>query len=239
MEKKITKAELWFGARLKDLSAEQKILYQRKVSAECYERKKAGKKQAAQVDVTPSQMEELIAQVRELQAQVAKLKEAELKNESVAGRTYGDLVAGDTFEFKGHEFTKLRDGRAIINDYNEKFIRCIFDNVDNKYKDSLIRHYINSDKYLCTLDLVDSDFDCDGDTACCELLSKEEYEENRDLMKDFECAWWLRSGSPSYSYSAYYVYTDGSIYNNLVCSSNGVRPAFNFADDIKVRVVNG
>ena len=108
MGKKITKAELWFGARLKDLSAEQKLLYHRKLAAECYERKKAGKKQGARVDVTPSQMEELMAQVRELRAQLEELKNPKT--------TYGDLVAGDTFEFKGHEFTKLRDGRAIIND---------------------------------------------------------------------------------------------------------------------------
>lgn len=232
MEKKITKAELWFGARFNDLSAEQKILYQRKVSAECYERKKEAKKQRAVAEVKANQMEELIAQVRELQAQLEELKNPKT--------TYGDLVVGDTFEFKGHEFTKLRDGRAIINDYDEKFIRCIFDNVDNNYKDSLIRHYIHSDKYLCTLDLVDSDFDCDGDTACCELLSKEEYEENRDLMKDFECAWWLRSGNSFHSKSAYYVLvTSGYVASYDVTNLGGVRPAFNFADGIKVQVVNG
>lgn len=236
MEKKITKAEVWFGARFKDLSADQKILYRRMVSAECYERKKAGKKQAARVDVTPSQMEELMAQVRELQAQVAKLKEAELKNESVAGRPYGDLVAGDTFMFKGHEFTKLRDGRAIINDYDENFMGCPFDNVDNDYDNSLIKHYIN-DKYLDLLGLVAEDLGAYG--ISCNLLSEEEYEENKDLIKDFDCNWWLRSGTSSGSIGAGYVRTDGGVRYNYVGNSNGVRPAFNFADSIKVQVVNG
>ena len=237
MEKKITKAELWFGARLKDLSAEQKILYQRKVSAECYERKKAGKNQGAKVDTMPSQMEELIAQVSELQAQVAKLKEVELKNESVAGRPYGDLVAGDTFMFKGHEFTKLRDGRAIINDYYENFMDCPFDNVDNDYDKSLIRFYIN-DKFLDLLGLVAEDFGAYG--ISCNLLSKEEYEENRDLIKNFEYSyWWLRSGCASKSTYAYGVSPDGGVEHDHVTYPDGVRPAFNFADDIKVQVLNG
>ena len=230
MEKKITKAELWFGARLKDLSAEQKILYQRKVSAECYERKKAGKKQAARVDIAPNQMEELIAQVRELQAQLEELKNPKT--------TYGDLVAGDTFEFKGHEFTKLRDGRAIINDYNDNFMDCPFDNVDNDYDKSFIKHYIN-DKYLDLLGLVAEDLGAYGISSNLLLLSKEEYKENRDLIKDFDTPWWLRSGDSSYCNAAYYVTTSGYVYGNYVNNSYGVRPAFNFADDIKVRGVNG
>lgn len=228
MEKKITKAELWFGARLKDLSAEQKILYHRRLAAECYERKKAGKKQAARVDIMPSQMEELIAQVRELQAQLEELKNPKT--------TYGDLVAGDTFEFKGHEFTKLRDGRAIINDYDENFMDCPFDNVDNDYDKSLIKFYIN-DKYLNLLGLVAEDFGAYG--ISCNLLSKEEYEENRDLIKNFEYFWWLRSGLSSTSNYAYGVNTVGIVNSDCVTYPYGVRPAFNFADDIKVQVVNG
>lgn len=236
MEKKITKAELWFGARLKDLSAEQKLIYHRKLAAECYERKKAAKKQAARVDIMPSQMEELIAQVRELQAQVAKLREAELKNESVAERPYGDLVAGDTFEFKGHEFTKLRDGRAIINDYDEHFMDCPFDNVDNDYDKSIIKFYIN-DKFLDLLGLVAEDFG--GYGISCNLLSKEEYEENSDLIKNFEYFWWLRSGDTSTSNRAYCVNTVGIVNSDCVTYRDGVRPAFDFADDILVCEIKG
>ena len=229
MEKKITKAELWFGAKLKDLSAEQKILYQRKVSAECYERKKAGKKQVAVAEAKANQMEELMAQVRELQAQLEELKNPKT--------TYGDLVAGDTFEFKGHEFTKLRDGRAIINDYDEYFMDCPFDNVDNDYDTSLIRFYIN-DKFLDLLGLVTEDFGACG--ISCNLLSKEEYEENRDLIKNFEYScWWLRSNYSSIYGSAYLVNTSGYVSDESITYSYGVRPAFNFADDIKVQVVNG
>ena len=176
------------------------------------------------------EIKELETKIAELQRQLAELKQAE------AEVPYGDLKAGDTFIFKGHEYTKLRDGRAIINDYCEKFMNCPFDNVDNYYDKSLIKFYIN-DKYLNLLGLVAKDFGAYG--ISCNLLSKEEYEENRDLIKNFDYScWWLRSGYSSNSEYAYYVETVGSVNYDYVTYPDGVRPAFNFADDIKVQVVN-
>ena len=171
--------------------------------------------------------------IKELEAKIAELQRelAELKNPKT---TYGDLVAGDTFYFRGHEFTKLKDGRAIINDYNEDFMNCIFDNVDNRYKASLIRHFINNKLY----DLLGFETGDWEPFSGCELLSKEEYEENRDLIKSFDTAWWLRSGYPSYSCDAYYVNPSGEYDYSNVHRSNGARPVFKFSRAIKVQVVN-
>ena len=171
--------------------------------------------------------------IKELETKIAELQRQleELKNPKT---TYGDLVAGDTFYFRGHEFTKLKDGRAIINDYNERFMNCIFDNVDNCYKTSLIRYFINNKLY----DLLGFET---GDWklfAGCDLLSKEEYEENRDLIKSFDIIWWLRSGYPSCSYASYGVDPSGECNNSLVYDSYGTRPAFKFSRAIKVQVVN-
>ena len=176
-------------------------------------------------------IEEIENKIKELQAQLE-----ELKNPKTA---YGDLVAGDTFMFKGHEFTKLRDGRAIINDYNEDFMSCPFDNIDNNYKHSLIASYIHGSRYFSLLGIVCNDL-INCDVTDVELLSVEEYRENEDLIKDFECDWWTCSGSTNYCDFAMCVAAAGGFTSQGVylSTTRGVRPAFHFANDIKVRVVN-
>lgn len=166
-----------------------------------------------------------------------KKRIAELEELKAPKTTYGDLVAGDTFKFKGHEFTKLRDGRAIINDYDDDFMDCPFDNVDNNYDRSLIWSYING-RFLSLLGF-DEITDFVKHPNSCELLSEEEYEENKDLIKDFDCDWWLgfsNSSNPNYTN---FVRTDGltDCYSD-VNLFNGVRPAFNFADSIRVQVLD-
>lgn len=176
-------------------------------------------------------IKELKTMIAELQRQLAELEREE------AEVPYGDLKAGDTFIFKGHEYTKLRDGRAIINDYRGKnFENCPFDNVHNCYSDSIIHHYINN-KYIEILELSDDDFVADKER--CSLLSQSAYEVNRALINDFECAWWLGYGNCcGTSVQAIIIDECGDLGADVVWSLNGVRPAFNFAKDIKVQVVN-
>lgn len=173
------------------------------------------------------QIEELEKQLADKRAELERLeKQDKLKK-------YADINAGETFKYKGCEYTKLRNEKAIINDYDSAFMDCSFDNVDNDYEESLIKYYIHSDKFIKLLKLNIEDFES------CELLSKEEYEENKDIIKDFENYWWLRSGDYYTNYDAQYVYGSGGVSSDDVgYSDGGVRPAFGFKNDIEVEVIN-
>ena len=175
-------------------------------------------------------------QIQELE-KALEVKKAEIERLENQDRfkSYEDVKAGETFIYKGHEYTKLRNGRAIINDYDDEFMDCPFDNVNNDYDESLIRRYINSGKFLSFLGLRNLDFGYSGDDMVI-LLSKEEYEENKDIIKKFDNWWWLRSGS--YTYSACGVFSSGCVDIDPVYYDNGVRPSFDFQDGIEVEVVN-
>ena len=181
--------------------------------------------------------EELIKQVQELEKILADRRaEIEQLERQDRLKNYKDVKAGETFIYKEHEYTKLKNGKAIINNYDRDFMTCFFDNVNNDYDNSLIKHYINSEKFLNCLLLYRFDFSATGDY--CELLSKEEYERNKDIIKKFGNRWWLRS-SCCHNYYAYSIDKDGDVDEDVVnFSYHGVRPSFNFHDDIGVEVIN-
>lgn len=177
--------------------------------------------------------EELIKQMQELEkALEAKKAEIERLEKQDRLKNYADVKAGETFTYKRHEYTKLRNGKAIINDYDNEHLVCPFDNVDNIYEKSLIRHYINSERFWIFLGLGFEDLES------CELLSKEEYEENEDIIKYLGSSWWLRSGYYDRNDIAYYVGYNGCVDGSDVNRSIGVRPSFDFRDDIEVEVIN-
>lgn len=183
--------------------------------------------------------EELIKQMQELEkALEAKKAELERLEKQDRLKKYADVKAGETFIYKKHEYTKLKNGRAIIDDYDSDFMDCLFDNVNNDYDESIIRHYINTNKFLQFLGLCYCDFANNDAVDCCKLLSKEEYEKNKDIIKKFDNWWWLRSGHYYNSNYAYYVNSYGDVNNCSVdYSGSNVRPSFNFHDDIEVEVV--
>ena len=166
-----------------------------------------------------------------------KIKELQAQLETLVDVTYGELKAGDTFLYKGHEFTKLRNGEAVINSYYADFMHCQFDNVDNEYIGSLIYYYV-ADKLIRLLKLDKSDFVDSEVRPVASLLSEEEYEENKDIIKNFVNGWWLRSGDCDYNNFAYYVYSNGDVSSDYVYSGFGVRPMFSFKDDVAIEVVN-
>lgn len=174
--------------------------------------------------------EEIEAKIAELQAQLDEM------NKEV---TYGDLKAGDRFEWCGLTFVKLKNDLALLDDLdNVKGKYCIFDPYDNNYNQSLIRQYING-KFLklnnidenCLLKVNDI-----GDIAT--LLSKEEYDENKDIISRLSCCWWLRSPYAVGSYNAYVVYSGGDVHGYGVHGTDlAVRAAFNLKSDTIVSII--
>lgn len=182
--------------------------------------------------------EELFKEIEELEkALEAKKAEIEKLEKQDRLKNYEDVKAGETFLYKDHEYTKLRNGRAIINDYDSNFMDCLFDNVNNDYNKSLVRYYINSERFLQFLGLCHLDFSFSGGDIVM-LLSEEEYEKNKDIIKRFNNWWWLRSGRYYSNDSAYYACSNGCVDSSLVYSGLGVRPSFDFQDGIEVEVIN-
>ena len=145
--------------------------------------------------------------------------------------TLNEIKVGEQFKFKGFTYTKLNDeGLVLLDDLKDPWYQeCCFDNVNNCYEFSLIRHYINSTKFKKYLGLLDGDFSKKNfgykrDKLF--LLSVEECEEYHNYIKLFPESSWLRSGHYLYASNACSLYPSGaSAYGNNVFGSRAVRPA--------------
>ena len=174
---------------------------------------------------------ELEKRIKELEAKVEMLSKPTTLGFSV-GNTIKDIEVGGKFTYKGHNYTKLNeDNFCIIDDYDEDFMRCIFDPITNNYDESIIRSYLNSERFINRLgvDLEDLDnvyTDASGKEDKLTLLSREEYEEYRDFIEDYDI-WWATRSTISNSAGIFcYIISSGYIDSYTVYYSNGVRLGF-------------
>lgn len=144
------------------------------------------------------------------------------------------IKVGEQFVYRGFTYTKLtEEGLCVLDDFKDGIYQeCMFDNVNNDYESSLIRHYINSAKFVNFLNIKLDDIKInlvdDSYVDRLFLLSKEEFEKFKDIIKSFTHPWWLRSAGSSAFY-ALGVTSFGNIGNNSVFFMySGVRPALNF-----------
>lgn len=169
---------------------------------------------------------ELEKKVEELERMIKKYFETPVKGERQL--TIDDIEVGQQFKYCGHTYTKLNEENfCIIDDYDEMFMRCIFDPITNNYDESIIRKYLNSDRFIERLGVNREDIKPHYKEDLLTLLSKEEYEEYRDLIKNYDCWWATRS---AYSYTNYYfcyIYYNGYINHFSVDNTTGVRLGFN------------
>lgn len=169
---------------------------------------------------------ELEKKVEELERMIKKYFETPVKCERQL--TIDDIEVGQQFKYCGHTYTKLNEENfCIIDDYDEMFMRCQFDPITNNYDESIIRKYLNSDRFIERLGVNREDIKPHYKEDLLTLLSKEEYEEYRDLIKDYDCWWATRSTTSSSYYTFCHIGSYGSIYNNTVYNTNGVRLGFN------------
>ena len=169
---------------------------------------------------------ELEKKVEELERMIKKYFETPVKGERQL--TIDDIEVGQQFKYCGHTYTKLNEENfCIIDDYDEKFMRCQFDPITNNYDESIIRKYLNSDRFIERLGVNREDIKPHYKEDLLTLLSKEEYEEYRDLIKDYDCWWATRSAHSNVSNYFCNINLYGYIGNSSVYNTYGVRLGFN------------
>lgn len=167
---------------------------------------------------------ELEKELKLLKEKIAKL---ELNQKTDKQLTIADIKVGEQFEYCGRTYTKLNEeGFCIIDDFDADFMYCIFDPITNNYDESLMRNYINSDRFIEKLGVNKDDIKPHYKEYLITLLSKEEYQEYEDLIQDYD-GWWATRSASSGSYSYFCCITNlGSIYYYYVYNSFRARIGF-------------
>lgn len=149
---------------------------------------------------------------------------------------YSEVKPGQSFNYGELEFTKLNGTMSLIDTIDKDISFCVFDNFDNNYEKSLIRHYINN-RYCELMRIDKSELQPINDLGDkLRLLSLEEYREFKKHIKLIDYYYWLRSPLPSLSDRAFSVDFSGDCYGNFVGSIRVVRPALIFQSQIIVEV---
>ena len=174
---------------------------------------------------TRKQGERIMNILDEIKELKEKLNALELKVNK--GVKIDDIAVGEQFVYCGHTYTKLnKENFCIIDDYDSDFMRCQFDPMSNNYDESLIRYYINSDRFINKLGVNKADIKSHYKDDLITLLSVEEYEEYRDLIKEYDTWWAIRSAGSDDTHYFRYISSNGYIGTTDVYSTSGVRLGF-------------
>ncbi len=149
---------------------------------------------------------------------------------------YSEVKPGQSFKYCELEFTKLNGTMSIIDTIDKDISFCVFDNFDNNYEKSLIRHYVNN-RYCELMRIDKSELQPINDLGDkLRLLSLEEFKKFKEHIKLIDYCYWLRSPFPSYSNYAFFVGSSGFCYYDFVDFYYAVRPALIFQSQIIVEV---
>jgi hypothetical protein len=166
---------------------------------------------------------------KELEQEIKRLKEqiAEMQLKEKKQLTINDIKIGQQFEYCGRTYTKLNEENyCIIDDFDSDFMYCIFDPITNNYEESIIRQYINSNRFIERLGVNKDDIKPHYKEDLITLLSKEEYEKYRDLIQDYD-GWWATRSASSYTTTYFcYISNIGAISTSYVSSSSRARIGF-------------
>ena len=148
---------------------------------------------------------DLIKEIKDIKKQLSKLEKFAKEKRQL---TISDIKVGEQFVYGGRNYTKLNEECfVIIDDFDSKFMYCIFDSITNNYDESLVRYYINSDRFVDMLGVNKNDITDYYRDDLMTLLSKKEFEDYKDLIKDYDGWYWTRS---TYSNSTNYACTIGN-----------------------------
>ena len=178
---------------------------------------------------------DLIKEIKEIKKQSSKLEKFAKEEKKVKQLTISDIKVGGQFVYGGRNYTKLNEECfVIIDDFDSDFMFCIFDPITNNYDESLVRLYINSDRFIEKLGVNKKDIITHYLDDYITLLSKEEFENYEELIRDYSGWYWTRS---TYSFTTNYacnINTNGSINYGNVSSANRVRVGFTLNPDTPI-----
>ena len=169
---------------------------------------------------------DLIKEIKEIKKQLSKLEKfAKVKQYHM---TISDIKVGEQFVYGGRNYTKLNEECfVIIDDFDSDFMYCIFDPITDKYDESLVRYYINSDRFIEKLGVDKKDIIAHYLDDCITLLSKEEFDNYEEFIEDYIGWYWTRSTYGNNTNGACVIYAiDYSYINSLVNNTGRVRVGF-------------
>ena len=176
---------------------------------------------------------ELEKKVEELERMIKKYFETPVKGEKQL--TIDDIEVGQQFKYCGHTYTKLNEENfCIIDDFDSDFMRCIFDSITNNYDESIIRQYINSDRFIERLGVNKDDIKPHYKEDLITLLSKEEYQEYEDLIQDYD-GWWATRSAHS-NYNSYFCYISNIGHINYFSVNSCFRARIGFTLNLETPV---
>ena len=188
---------------------------------------------------------DLIKEIKEIKKQLSKLEKfvADIEPLTISGiepLTLSDIKVGEQFVYGGRNYTKLNEECfVIIDDFDSDFMYCIFDPITNNYDESLVRLYINSDRFIEKVGVNKKDIINYYLDDYITLLSKEEFENYEELIRDYSGWYWTRSTNSNNTYNTCYINNNGTITNINVYYAYRVRVGFTLNPDTPIsRKVN-
>lgn len=183
---------------------------------------------------------DLIKEIKEIKEQLSKLEKFAKEEKKAKQLTVSDIKVGEQFVYGGRNYTKLNEECfVIIDDCDDDFMCCIFDPMTNNYDESLVRYYINSDRFIEKLGVDKKDIITHYLDDFITLLSEEEFENYEKFIRNYTGWYWTRSADSNANYYACAIYTNGTIYDYNVCNDYRVRVCFTLKPDTPVsRKVN-
>ena len=183
---------------------------------------------------------DLIKEIKEIKKQLSKLEKFAEEEKKVKQLTISDIKVGEQFVYGGRNYTKLNEECfVIIDDFDSDFMYCIFDPITNNYDESLVRLYINSDRFIEKLGVDKKDIITHYLDDYITLLSKEEFENYEEFIRDYSGWYWARSTNRNSTGTACVIYTSGTISYNSITTAYLVRVGFTLNPDTPIsRKVN-
>lgn len=178
---------------------------------------------------------DLIKEIKEIKKQLSKLEKFAKEEKKAKQLTISDIKVGEQFVYGGRNYTKLNEECfVIIDDFDDDFMRCIFDPITNNYDESLVRLYINSDRFIEKLGVDKKDIITHYLDDYITLLSEKEYYSYEDFIGDNIGWYWTRSTYGNTTYSACAVNDNDYIMGNNVHNTIRVRACFTLKPDTPV-----
>ncbi len=182
---------------------------------------------------------DLIKEIRKIEKQLSNLEKL-ITIEDIKPLKISDIKVGGQFVYAGRNYTKLNEECfVIIDDFDSDFMYCIFDPITNNYDESLIRYYINSDRFIEKLGVDKKDIIAHYLDDYITLLSKEEFENYEEFIREYFGLYWTRSSFSNATLFACTINYFGKIDTISVNGAFGVRVGFTLNPDTPIsRKVN-